>query len=112
MVQDDIIEVNWYVFDTMHFDNFLFWVHLPLCGSCSVPIGRSRVLEHLGFPVAIKKTEHCITFLDIVIDIRIFELSLPAEKKIQHSLLDHLSDAATVVNTGRIFLCHCLVCYI
>ena len=42
-----------------------------------------RVLEYLGVPVAVQKTEgqsHCITFLRILIDMNAFELRLPAEK--------------------------------
>ena len=85
-----------------------------------------RILDHLGFPVAMHKTEGptcCITFLGIIIDTEAFELQLPAEKlhKLQallsswcarksctkkelESLLGHLSHAATVVRPGRTFL--------
>ena len=85
-----------------------------------------NVLDHLGFPVASHKTvgqSHCITFLGIVIDTKVFELRLPAVrvlrlqslveswctkrscmKKDLESLLGHLSHAATVVRPGRTFL--------
>ena len=84
------------------------------------------ILDHLGFPVAMHKTEGptcCITFLGIIIDTEAFKLRLPAEKlyKLQallsswcarkshtkkelESLLGHLSYAATVVHPGRTFL--------
>ena len=82
-----------------------------------------RILDHLGFPVAIKGPTCCITFLGIIIDSEAFELRLPADKlhrlqallsswcarksctkKELESLLGHLSHAATVVRPERTFL--------
>lgn len=85
-----------------------------------------RIFRMLGIPIASQKTEGPTTalgFLGILIDTRVFELRIPAEKlqrlkqllqrwsrrtsctrKDLESLLGHLSHAATVVTQGRTFL--------
>lgn len=85
-----------------------------------------RILEYLGVPVAVHKTEGpstAVIFLGILIDTEAFMLRLPAEKlarlqelvlswiskractkKELESLLGHLSHAASVVRPGRTFL--------
>jgi hypothetical protein len=113
-------------FQLHYLDDFL------LLGSPNSQQGREllTITEHsltrLGIPIAEHKTEGpatTLTFLGILVDSEKFELRLPADKlaRLQdalqqwvtrcscirrelHSLLGHLSHAATVIPQGRVFL--------
>lgn len=109
-----------------YLDDFLF-IGAPNTdeGSRALSIAL-RVLQHLGVPVAVHKTEGpatLVVFLGILIDTIAFELRLPPEKlerlralieswygkkactrKELESFLGHLSHAASIIRPGRTFL--------
>lgn len=109
-----------------YLDDFLF-IGAPNTGEGQKVLATALgVLQYLGVPVAIDKTEGpstCLAFLGILIDTQRCELRLPEEKirrlrslleewgsKKRHtrgeleSLLGHLSHAASVIRPGRTFL--------
>ena len=109
-----------------YLDDFLFFGSPDSSEGSSVLALALQVLENLGIPVAIHKTQGpatSVTFLGIVIDTQRFELRLPLDK-VQHlrdllhswstkractrkeleSLLGHLSHAASIIRPGRTFL--------
>ena len=125
--------VSWALFQAgaplhLHYlDDFLFFLPPGFSQPHLVLQHIYRVLESLGVPVALHKTEGLATiqtFLGVVVDTSQSELRLPREKhdhirnlvsgwrrrrsgryKDFDSLLGHLSHAALVIKQGRVFLC-------
>ena len=109
-----------------YLDDFLFMVAPGTDNGAHVLALARRVLQHLGVPVAVHKTEGpstVVSFLGILIDTISFELRLPTEKVMRlqslirgwiqkqactrkelECLLGHLAHAASVVRPGRTFL--------